>query len=77
MGVNITDMDQEAASKAAIAAISALAATVGIPKGFSVFGVCDEELPAWVEKAQRDPCAPGGPVALSDAEVLALYREAL
>jgi alcohol dehydrogenase len=77
MGVDTAGMDAEAASLAAITAIRALSATVGIPKGFAEFGVTAAELPQWVTQAQKDPCAPGNPVAMSDAEMLALYREAL
>lgn len=77
MGVDTSNMDDETASKAAIGAIRALSKTVGIPSGFGEFGVTEAELPAWVEKAQKDPCAPGNPVAISDADVLKLYKEAL
>jgi alcohol dehydrogenase len=77
MGVETAKLTSEAASQAAIAAIRALAQRVGIPKGFVALGVDEAELPAWVEKAQRDPCASGNPVPMSDAEVLALYRQAL
>lgn len=77
MGVDTSKMDEETASKAAIDAIRALSKTVGIPSGFGEFGVTEAELPAWVEKAQKDPCAPGNPVAISDADVLKLYKEAL
>ncbi|GAA0529719.1 lactaldehyde reductase [Rhizomicrobium palustre] len=77
MGVDTSAMSEETASLAAIDAIRALSAKVGIPKGFSVFGVTEADLPLWVTQAQQDPCAPGNPVAISDAEMLELYREAL
>lgn len=77
MGVDTADLNAEKASLAAIEAIRALSAKVGIPKGFAEFGVTDAELPQWVAQAQKDPCAPGNPVAMSDADMLALYREAL
>lgn len=77
MGVDTAKMSEEEASVAAIDAIRALSKEVGIPKGFSVFGVKDEELPVWVAKAQKDPCAPGGPILFTDDEVLALYRQAM
>jgi lactaldehyde reductase len=77
MGINTESMTEEEASKAAIRAIRALAKTVGIPSGFGELGVTDDDLPVFVEKAQKDPCAPGNPVAMSDQEVLALFREAL
>jgi lactaldehyde reductase len=77
MGVDTTGMDAQTASLAAIDAIKALSANVGIPKGFGVFGVTEAELPQWVAQAQQDPCAPGNPVAMTDADMMALYREAL
>lgn len=77
LGVDTTGLDDEAASLAAIEAIRALSAKVGIPKGFREFGVTESELPQWVVQAQKDPCAPGNPVAMTDADMLALYREAL
>ncbi|MGB8602527.1 MAG: iron-containing alcohol dehydrogenase [Rhizomicrobium sp.] len=77
MGVDTANLSEEAASLAAIDAIRALSKEVGIPRGFAEFGVSESELPQWVEKAQKDPCAPGNPVTLSDSDVLALYRESL
>lgn len=77
MAVDTANLDVEKASLAAIEAIRALSAEVGIPKGFAEFGVTDAELPQWVAQAQNDPCAPGNPVAMSEADMLALYREAL
>ncbi|MDR3440009.1 iron-containing alcohol dehydrogenase [Telmatospirillum sp.] len=77
MGVDTAGMTDEAASIAAITAIRALSATVGIPKGFGELGVTEADLPVFVKKAQQDPCAPGNPVSMTDAEVLELFREAL
>ncbi|HXP96494.1 MAG TPA: iron-containing alcohol dehydrogenase [Telmatospirillum sp.] len=77
MGVDTAAMTDEAASVAAIAAIRALSATVGIPKGFGELGVTEADLPIFVTKAQQDPCAPGNPVPMTDDQVLALFREAL
>lgn len=77
MGVDTSKLSEEAASEAAIEAIRLLSKKVGIPKGFSEFGVTEAELPLWVTKAQKDPCAPGGPVAMTDRQVLELYKSAL
>ncbi|MEF2073985.1 iron-containing alcohol dehydrogenase [Consotaella aegiceratis] len=77
MGVDTANMNTEQASKAAVEAIRELAVKVGIPKGFSELGVTEEDFPLWVEKAQKDPCAPGNPVAATDEQILALYRQAL
>lgn len=77
MGVDTAGMSEEAASQAAIDAIIALAHTVGIPSGFAQLGVTEADLPTFVTKAQKDPCAPGNPVAMNDDQVMALYREAM
>jgi len=77
VGVETRGMDDEAASQAAIAAIRALSERVGIPKGFGELGVTEADLPVFVAKAQQDPCAPGNPVAMSDEQVMSLFREAL
>ncbi|TBW40661.1 iron-containing alcohol dehydrogenase [Siculibacillus lacustris] len=77
MGVDTAGMTEEAASLAAIAAIRDLSAKVGIPKGFAELGVTEADLPTFVAKAQKDPCAPGNPVPMNDDQVLALFREAL
>ncbi len=77
MGVETANLDADAASRAAIGAIRMLSKQVGIPSGFSEFGITEAELPAWVEKAQKDPCASGNPVAMTDEQVMELYRAAL
>lgn len=77
MGVDSGEMDDEEASKAAIEAIGALSRKVGIPKGFAELGVTEDDFAVWVEKAQKDPCAPGNPVAATDEQILELYRKAL
>ncbi|NLH83245.1 MAG: iron-containing alcohol dehydrogenase, partial [Phyllobacteriaceae bacterium] len=77
MGVDTTGMDEETASTAAIVAIRALSEKVGIPHGFGELGVTDGDLPTFVAKAQKDPCAGGNPVALNDDQILALYRKAM
>jgi alcohol dehydrogenase len=77
MGVDTTGMDKETASKAAIQAIKDLSKQVGIPSGFAELGVTEADLPTFVKKAQLDPCAPGNPAPMTDAEVLALFKKAL
>ena len=77
MGVDTSDMDEEPASQAAIQAIKDLSKTVGIPSGFAGLGGTEADLPTFVTKAQQDPCAPGNPAPMTDAQVLDLYRKAL
>ncbi|MGI2033205.1 iron-containing alcohol dehydrogenase [Rhizobium panacihumi] len=77
MGVDTGVMSVEEASRAAIQAIRDLSVKVGIPSGFAQLGVTEDDFPLWVEKAQKDPCAPGNPVAATDEDILALYKKAL
>lgn len=77
MGVDTSAMDEETASKAAIQAIKDLSKEVGIPSGFAQLGVTEADLPTFVKKAQKDPCAPGNPAPMTDDQVLALFRAAL
>jgi len=77
MGVDTANLNVEQASLAAIDAIRALSAKVGIPKGFAELGVTDADLKAFVPKALQDPCAGGNPVEASAEQVLALYRQAM
>lgn len=77
MGVDTKGLNTEEASKAAIKAIRDLSKTVGIPSGFAELGVTEDDFPLWVQKAQKDPCAPGNPVAATDADILELYKKAL
>lgn len=77
MGVDTSDMTEEEASIAAINALKGLNERVGIPKGFRVLGVTEEDMMAWVDDALADPCAGGNPVPVSRDEVISLYKKAL
>lgn len=77
MGVDTANLSEEQASHAAIEAIRALSAEVGIPRGFGELGVTEADLPGFIEKALKDPCAGGNPIAATAEDVLRLYREAL
>ncbi|MDR3527077.1 MAG: iron-containing alcohol dehydrogenase [Rhizomicrobium sp.] len=77
MGVDISTLTEEQASLAAIDAIRALSAQVGIPKGFAELGVTEADLAGFVPKALADPCAGGNPVSATAAEVLELYKAAM
>ncbi len=77
MGVDTSAMSTEEASFAAIKALKALNERVGIPKGFGVLGVTEEDMMAWVDDALADPCAGGNPVPVSRDEVISLYKKAL
>lgn len=77
MGVDTSKMTDEEASIAAIDALKALNERVGIPKGFGVLGITEEDMMAWVDDALADPCAGGNPVPVSRDQVISLYKKAL
>ncbi|SAF37069.1 lactaldehyde reductase [Enterobacter cloacae] len=77
MGVDTRGMSDDAASMSAIQAIRDLSARVGIPAGFSQFGVTKADIEGWLDKALADPCAPCNPRPASREEVRELYLEAL
>lgn len=77
MGVDTRQMSEEAASIAAIDAIKALSAKVGIPAGFGLMGIKESDIDGWINKALADPCAPGNPREADAAHVAYFYRCAL
>ncbi|HEY0307651.1 MAG TPA: iron-containing alcohol dehydrogenase [Acidobacteriaceae bacterium] len=77
MGVDITGLSVEEASKAALAAIRALAKSVDIPSGFAALGIVEADIEQWIEPALHDPCTPGNPKTLTPNDVRTLYKQAL
>jgi len=77
MGVDTSALSQEEASVAAIKAIRDLSKRVGIPENFSVLGVKESDIEAWIKPALADPCTPGNPRKLTPDDVRALYKAAL
>jgi lactaldehyde reductase len=77
MGADTSGMSVEEASKAALAEIRKLSATVGIPSGFAQFGIGEAEIERWIEPALNDPCTPGNPKTLTAQDVRKLYLAAL
>lgn len=77
MGVDTRQMSEEAASIAAIDAIKALSAKVGIPAGFGLLGVKKSDIDGWINKALADPCAPGNPRTADAKQVEHLYTLAM
>ncbi|MCF5894128.1 lactaldehyde reductase [Aeromonas veronii] len=77
MGVDTRQMSEEAASMAAIDAIKALSAKVGIPAGFGLLGVKKSDIDGWINKALADPCTPGNPRTADAKQVEHLYTLAM
>lgn len=77
MGVDVSGMTKEDASRAACDAVKALAVKVGIPQHLRELGISESDIYALAEQALADVCTPGNPrdVSLSDIEFL--YRKVL
>lgn len=77
MGVQGTEsMSQEAYRKAAVEAVKALAADVGIPKDLKEI-VKAEDIPFLAQSAYDDACRPGNPRETSVEEITKLYQNLL
>ena len=73
MGVDTTGMDQAAYRKAAIDAVRALSADVGIPAKLEALK--EEDVQFLAESAFADACAPGNPREASVEDMKALIRK--
>jgi len=76
MGVDTRSLSQHDAAAAAIKAIRALSAKVGIPSGLQELGIQQGDLAGWVDAAAADPCSGCAPRVASNEELLALYQAA-
>lgn len=77
MGVDISGMSKEEASKAACEAVRALAIEVGIPQHLSELGIKESDIPALAEQALGDVCTPGNPREVTLDDIKALYAKVL
>ncbi len=77
MGVDITGMTKEEASKAAVDAVRDLAIKVGIPQRLSELGIKAEDIPALAQQAIDDVCTPGNPRDVTIDDIKALYKSVL
>jgi len=73
---NACKMTPDEYRKAAVDAVKALAADVGIPKKLSEIGVREEDLKALSEAAYKDVCTGGNPKETSAEEILEIYKSA-
>ena len=76
LGVDVRDRDPEQAADAAIAAVEALQATLGVPRRLSEAGLDRGLLPRLAQGAMSDRGLYFNPRAASQAEVLALLEAA-
>lgn len=74
MGVNIDGLSKEAAAQAAVDAVKALAAKVGIPEKLRDLNVTEDSLDRLALSAFNDVCTPGNPREAKLEDILGLYK---
>lgn len=74
MGVNIDGLSKEAAAQAAVDAVKALAAKVGIPEKLRDLNVTEDSLDKLALSAFNDVCTPGNPREAKLEDILGLYK---
>lgn len=77
MGVDTAGLSAEAAAEAALAAIRQLSADIGIPAGLTALGVKEADIPTLASNALKDACGLTNPRAANQAEIEAIFRNAL
>lgn len=77
MGVDTAGLSAEAAAQAALAAIRQLSADIGIPAGLTALGVKEADIPTLASNALKDACGLTNPRAANQAEIEAIFRNAL
>jgi alcohol dehydrogenase len=77
LGVDTDEMSSGEAANAAIEAVEALSADVGIPSGLAELGVEESKLEEMAKLALVDPCAPGNPRDMSLEDAVAIYKAAM
>lgn len=77
MGVDISGMSKEEASRAACEAVRALAVEVEIPQHLSDLGIKESDIPRLAEQALADVCTPGNPRDVTLDDIIALYTKVL
>ena len=77
MGVNISGMTPDEAAQAAVNAVKALSARVGIPARLSDLGIKEADVEPLSLQAIEDVCTPGNPREVALDDIRALYRSLL
>ncbi|WLF83657.1 iron-containing alcohol dehydrogenase [Moraxella sp. ZY210820] len=77
LGIDTTGLSDMEAGYAAIDAIRALAADVGIPSGLTELGVKEEDLAIMATNAQNDACMLTNPRQATHAQVVDIFKAAM
>ncbi|MBJ9976467.1 L-threonine dehydrogenase [Pseudomonas sp. S75] len=73
MGIKVCGLSEEQGAAAAVSAIEALAADVGIPAGLQALGAKREDVPVLASNALKDACGLTNPRSASQAEIEAIF----
>jgi alcohol dehydrogenase len=77
MGIDTRDMTATESAEAALKAIRALSAEVGIPPNLAAFDIVKpEDFPTLADNAMKDACGVTNPKQPTKDEVVALYQRA-
>ncbi|GGX96525.1 L-threonine dehydrogenase [Vogesella alkaliphila] len=77
MGEDVAALDAAAAAECCLAAIRRLAADIDIPASLSQLGVQEADIPLLAANALKDACGLTNPRPASQAEIEAIFRQAL
>ena len=77
MGEDVAALDAAAAAECCVAAIRRLAADIDIPARLSELGVQEADIPLLAANALKDACGLTNPRPASQAEIEAIFRQAL
>jgi len=77
LGVDISGMTKEEASREACEAVRRLALAVGIPQHLSELGISESDIPLLSEQALADVCTPGNPRDVTLDQIMELYKKVL
>ncbi|WP_280954868.1 iron-containing alcohol dehydrogenase [Paludibacterium denitrificans] len=77
MGVNVAGLTDADAAEACLNAIRLLSADIGIPAGLTELGVKTSDIPTLAENALRDACGLTNPRKASQADIEAIFQNAL
>lgn len=77
MGVNVAGLTDADAAEACLNAIRQLSADIGIPAGLTELGVKTSDIPTLAENALRDACGLTNPRKASQADIEAIFQNAL
>ena len=76
MGVEVSAMNAEQGSDAALAAIENLSRAIDIPAGLALLGAKEADIPTLASNALKDACGLTNPRVASQEEIEAIFKAA-